>query len=144
MDKRILMEREIKSQDFNRGGELSSSLKKKLKRLGICPQIIRRAAIVSYELEMNITIHSRGGLVKIMLTEEQLVINARDSGPGIKDIDRALKPGFSTADREVREMGFGAGMGLNNVKKYSDTLEINSHKGEKTEVVAEIELKATK
>ena len=140
MEKRKLIEREIASLDFNRGGEVSSDLKKKLNRLGICPDVIRRAAIASYELEMNIIIHSHGGRIKVLLTDDSLQICASDSGPGIKDVKRALRPGFSTADNEVREMGFGAGMGLNNVKKYSDSLDIDSGPGQETRVLAVINL----
>ncbi|MFW5985122.1 MAG: ATP-binding protein [Halanaerobiaceae bacterium] len=140
MEKNTILNKEVEQHNFNKGGEVSSKLKTILTRLGIDPDIIRRSSIVSYELEMNIIIHSQGGQITVEIDEQEIVIHARDQGPGIKDIDRALKPGFSTAAKEVREMGFGAGMGLNNVQKYSDNLKIESEINRGTRVETMINL----
>ncbi|MFW6386889.1 MAG: ATP-binding protein [Bacillota bacterium] len=131
---------EIKERNFEVAGECSSRLKENLRRLGVEPVIIRRTSIVTYELEMNIVIHSHGGKITVGIDREKIYINARDCGPGIKDVEKAFQPGFSTAGEEVREMGFGAGMGLNNVKKYSDDLELESAPGEGTNVESMIYL----
>ncbi|SDM12044.1 ATP-binding protein [Halarsenatibacter silvermanii] len=129
MGKNIILEEEVEAQNFERGGEVSSLLKTLLTRLNIEPEIIRISSIITYELEMNIIIHSRGGKIKVSAEKEKLQINAIDQGPGIENINRALQPGFSTADQDVRELGFGAGMGLNNVDEYSDDLKIYSDGG---------------
>lgn len=140
MKEKQILNREIEKRNFNKGGEVSSRLKTLLTRLGISPAIIRRASIITYELEMNIIIHSEGGNIEANVTGDKIVIIARDTGPGIEDVNQALEPGFSTADEEIREMGFGAGMGLNNVKKYGDKLDIDSVKGEYTVVKSTIQL----
>ncbi len=131
MGKNVILEEEVEARNFERGGEVSSRLKTLLTRLNIDPDIIRRSSIITYELEMNIIIHSRGGKIVVSVEKDRLQIAARDEGPGIEDVDRALRPGFTTADQDVRELGFGAGMGLNNVDKYSDDLKIHSDEGTK-------------
>lgn len=122
------MEKEIESFDFQSGGEASSQLKNILRKLGVDSQIVRKTAIVTYELEMNVVIHSEGGKIKAAASAEELEIDVTDDGPGIPDLDKAFTPGFSTASDEVREMGFGAGMGLVNVKRYADQINVESSK----------------
>ncbi len=142
MKKKKIIENEIEKRDFASGGEISSKLKNKLRKLGIDNKDIRRTSIITYELEMNLIIHSEGGLLKASVSSKTITIEAKDKGPGIKDIDKALKPGYSTASDEIREMGFGAGMGLNNVKKFANDLEVESKIGEYTKVKAIVDLKS--
>ncbi|TET44332.1 CBS domain-containing protein, partial [Candidatus Aerophobetes bacterium] len=105
----------VVGQDFNRAGESASALKKTLKRLGTHPEIVRRAAIAVYEAEMNLVIFARSGEIIVKVDPNQIRIEVEDSGPGIPDIEKAMQPGYSTAPDWVRELGFGAGMGLNNI-----------------------------
>lgn len=117
----------VEAQDFDRAGEASSKIKRALTRLAVPPQIVRRAAIVTYELEMNIIIHTtEGGEILAEVQPDRIIIRAVDTGPGIPDIAQALQPGFSTAPDWVREMGFGAGVGLNNVQRCADEMLIES------------------
>ncbi len=131
----------IKGQDFDRAGEASSSLKKTLHRLGIHPQIVRRAAIASYEAEMNVVIYTNGGDVIAQVRPDQINIFVSDSGPGIKDVEKAMQPGYSTASEWVRELGFGAGMGLVNIKKCADKMNLTSKVGQGTYLKISIDLK---
>jgi len=120
--------------DFEKAGYASTQVKKKLKKANIPNNIIRRAAIASYELEMNIVVHSNGGELITIFTPERLTLIAQDKGPGIKDIEKALTPGWSTATDWIRSLGFGAGMGLPNVKNVSDDFSIKSNeKGTRVE-----------
>ncbi|MBS4535957.1 ATP-binding protein [Clostridium sp. D2Q-14] len=123
---KIKLEYSIISNDFKRAGETSSNIKSILKKVGIDNKVIRKVAIVTYEAEMNIVIHSYGGNIKLMVEGNNIIINAYDKGPGIEDISLAMKEGYSTATDEVRELGFGAGMGLPNIKKCSDYFKIES------------------
>ena len=122
----------VVGQDFNRAGESASALKKTLKRLGIHPEIVRRVAIAVYEAEMNVVIYARGGEIIVRVDPNQIRIEVEDSGPGIPDIEKAMRPGYSTAPDWVRELGFGAGMGLNNIKKCADEMNITSTVGKGT------------
>lgn len=117
---------EIEVNNFTTAGKGSSSIKKNLKALGIDAKIIRKVAIISYEAEINIVIHSLGGKLHCDLYEDKIVIISEDIGPGIADVEEAMLEGFSTATESVREFGFGAGMGLPNMKKCSDYFEIKS------------------
>lgn len=117
---------EIEVNNFTTAGKGSSSIKKNLKALGIDAKIIRKVAIISYEAEINIVIHSLGGKLHCDLYEDKIVIISEDIGPGIVDVEEAMLEGFSTATESVREFGFGAGMGLPNMKKCSDYFEIKS------------------
>ena len=134
MLRKKLIEREIEKRDFKRGGEVSSKLKSILRKLGVNADIIRKASIITYELEMNIIIHSEGGNITAFISGENIEICADDRGPGIEDLEQAFQPGFSTAEDEIRELGFGAGMGLNNIKKYSDKMDMDSSLEEGTTV----------
>lgn len=131
----------IEAGDFSSGGEISSKLKDLLRKLGIPSEIIRKIAIVTYELEMNIIIHSEGGNLKVEINSDRISIVAKDEGPGIEDVEKAFKPGYSTASESVREMGFGAGMGLSNIKKNTSGLEVESEVGVGTTIKALIDLK---
>ncbi len=140
MKSKKIIKDNIEKRDFASGGEVSSKLKSKLRKLGINNKDIRRCSIITYELEMNLIIHSEGGILKASVSSEVITIESKDKGPGIADIEKALKPGYSTATDEIREMGFGAGMGLNNVKKFSDDLEVDSKVDEYTKVKAIVKL----
>ena len=131
----------IVGQDFNRAGESASGLRKTLLRLGLHPHIVRRAAIVAYEAEMNIVIFTNGGQISVRVQPERIKIEASDTGPGIPDIERAMQPGFSTAPEWVQELGFGAGMGLPNIKKCADKMTLTSQMGKGTELKATIYIK---
>jgi len=131
----------IVGQDFNRAGESASGLRKTLSRLGFPPQMVRRVAIAAYEAEMNIVIFTNGGQISARVQPELIKIEASDTGPGIPDIERAMQPGFSTAPEWVQELGFGAGMGLSNIKKCADKMILTSQVGKGTELKATIYIK---
>jgi len=120
------MEFEVKGMDFKSAGEASAKIKKALQLVGMEIDTVRRAVIVAYEAEMNIVIHARQGTLTAKVHPDRVEIEAKDEGPGIPDIELAFQEGYSTAPEHVREMGFGAGMGLPNIKKFSNELEINS------------------
>ncbi|SCY16475.1 ATP-binding protein [Alkaliphilus peptidifermentans] len=122
----------IERQDFSKAGEASSNIKKALRQLGINSGTIRRVAVATYEAEMNIIIHSEGGIIGVTVDVDKIRIDAKDTGPGIEDIDMAMKEGYSTATPEIRELGFGAGMGLPNMKRYADEFKIESSVGNPT------------
>lgn len=136
MSSKKLIEEEIERRNFQKGGEVSSKLKSILRKLGVETKIIRKISIITYELEMNIIIHSEGGKITAIIDNHEIQILAADDGPGIKDIDKALQAGYSTAEDEIRELGFGAGMGLNNVERYSDQLDIKTSENEGTTIKA--------
>jgi serine/threonine-protein kinase RsbT len=125
---------EVKKDDFQRAGEASSAIKKTLRHIGINSEIIRRVAIATYESEINIVIHSIGGTITAYIDHKKIRILSKDKGPGIKDVELAMTEGYSTATDEIRELGFGAGMGLPNMKKCSDEFHITSKVGKGTEV----------
>jgi serine/threonine-protein kinase RsbT len=116
----------IEGGDFVRAGHASSDVKKILNQLNIDPVIVRRIAVAMYEGEVNVVAHAYRGIIKVKINPERIIVTIQDEGPGIADIDRAMQEGYSTASDKVREMGFGAGMGLSNMKKNSDQLAINS------------------
>lgn len=126
----------IKEMDFISGGEAASRIKDMLKQIGLDPTLIRRASISAYEMEMNLVIHARRGVLKASITPGLLTIESADEGPGIADVNLAMKEGFSTAPQQVREMGFGAGMGLPNIKRCSDDFHIASGPDQGTHVKA--------
>lgn len=117
---------EVDKDDFQAAGEASARIKRKLKQLGINSALIRKIAIASYEAEINIIIHSLGGTMTIEIDEHTITIICKDSGPGIPDIGLAMTEGYSTAPQTIREMGFGAGMGLPNISRNSDNMDIVS------------------
>ena len=124
----------IKAKDFIHAGEASISVQNLLKSLDLDPQTIRRIAICGYEGEMNVVMHGGDGELSIEIDANTLAMDISDNGPGIDDIEKAMEAGFSTASDEHREMGFGAGMGLPNMKKNSDTIAVESTKGQGTRV----------
>jgi serine/threonine-protein kinase RsbT len=127
-------EYEIEGGNFSKAGYASSEVKKKLKQLNVDLQIVKRVVVALYEAEVNIVAHAYNGVMKVEIDEEKIILILEDSGPGIPDIDQAMEEGFSTASPEVREMGFGAGMGLPNIKKNVDHLNISSEVGKGTRV----------
>ena len=124
----------IKSRDFIRAGEASIKIQTLLKSLNFNPQLIRRVAICGYEGEMNAVMHGGDGSLCVEINTDRLILEVSDNGPGIEDIELAMKAGYSTANDNHREMGFGAGMGLPNIKKNSDQLQIESKIGQGTVV----------
>jgi serine/threonine-protein kinase RsbT len=132
----------VEKDDFVRAGEASSSIKKIMRQLGIDSGVIRNISIATYEAEMNIVIHSLGGEIELNVTPGFVRVIARDRGPGIADIELAMQEGYSTASERIRELGFGAGMGLPNMKKCSDRFTVNSSVGEGTTISMEVDLKA--
>ncbi|MEA4853527.1 MAG: ATP-binding protein [Christensenella sp.] len=119
-------EYEVQKDDFAAAGEVSAAIKNKLKQMGVNPNLIRKIAIASYEAEINMIIHSLGGHMLLYIDDSAITIICEDRGPGIPDINLAMKEGYSTASDMVREMGFGAGMGLPNINKNSDNMKIES------------------
>jgi anti-sigma regulatory factor (Ser/Thr protein kinase) len=130
----------INKMDFANAGKASNEIKKVLKERAFDPKFVRRVSVAAYELEINITIHSDGGELEFFLDKEQAVVIARDSSPGIEDVTKALKQGFSTADNTIKSLGFGAGMGLPNVKRVSDEFNIISEIGKGTTVQSIIKI----
>jgi CBS domain-containing protein/anti-sigma regulatory factor (Ser/Thr protein kinase) len=129
----IFLQYDVVARDFHSAGETASKIKRALTRLGLSPQIVRRAAIAAYEAEMNIIIHAdKGGEMVVDVQPGQIIMRAVDTGPGIPDIERAMQPGFSTAPEWIREMGFGAGMGLANIQRCTDEMRLESPLGTRT------------
>jgi anti-sigma regulatory factor (Ser/Thr protein kinase) len=122
----------IKARDFIRAGEASINVQNLLKSMDFEPRLIRRVAICGYESEMNVVMHGGDGKLSIELDSDRLILEVRDDGPGIEDIELAMQAGYSTANDDHREMGFGAGMGLPNMKKNSDRIHIDSPKNNGT------------
>ena len=134
MEDAIVLTYDISADDFTRAGEASSDVKRKLKQMGVDPEAIRKVAIAMYEGEINIVIHAKGGLITVEMTPQQIKMILADVGPGIPDVELAMQAGYSTAPDEIRSLGFGAGMGLPNMKKYSDEMEIDTRLGEGTTI----------
>ena len=123
---------EISGKDFINAGKASTTIKAILREIGIRPAVIRRVAIACYEAEMNVVLYARKAIMELRITPQQIRIQVEDEGDGIPDVGLAMQPGYSTASDEIREMGFGAGMGLPNIKNNSDTFEIHSVVGRGT------------
>lgn len=130
----------VPGDDFTRAGEASSNLKSKLKQMGVAPDIVRKVAIAMYEGEINMVIHANGGEIEVIISPKRVHMILMDTGPGIPDIELAMQAGYSTAPDNVRALGFGAGMGLPNMKKYSDDMRIESEVGVGTKVTIDINL----
>lgn len=130
----------VDGENFASAGTASETIKNTLKKLGLPPATVRRAAISMYEGEINMVIHAGGGKAVVDITPEAIDIELKDEGPGIADIELAMKEGYSTAPEEIRMLGFGAGMGLSNMKKYSDEMKIESEVGKGTRVLLKIKI----
>lgn len=131
---------DVSGEDFTRAGEASGSVKAKLRRLGIAPDAVRRVAIALYEGEINLVIHAGGGVIDVEISPEDIKMTLTDQGPGIADVEKAMTEGFSTATENIRSLGFGAGMGLPNMKKYTDIMKIDTKLGEGTTIFMQINL----
>ncbi len=131
---------DVSGDDFTRAGEASRDVKKKLKTFGMDPEIVRRVAIAIYEGEINMVIHADGGKITVTLDDEDITMVLADQGPGIPDVEKAMQAGFSTASEDVRGLGFGAGMGLPNMKKYTDELSIETEIGVGTTVTMRVHI----
>ena len=124
----------VSSGDYTRAGEASADIKRKLKQLGVNSTVLRRIAVASYEVELNLVIHSLGGELILEVDAGGISLTSQDVGPGIPNIEMAMKEGYSTASEEARSMGFGAGMGLPNMKRNADGFEIESEAGKGTRI----------
>ena len=140
MEDAIVLTYDISADDFTRAGEASSDVKRKLKQMGVDPEAIRKVAIAMYEGEINMVIHAKGGLITVEMTPQQIKMILADVGPGIPDVELAMQAGYSTAPDEIRSLGFGAGMGLPNMKKYSDEMEIDTRLGVGTKITMRVKL----
>ena len=130
----------VEGGDLIEAGEASSKMKLTLKKLGLPQDVIRRASICMYEGEINMVIHADGGQAEVEIDPTQILIRMTDTGPGIPDVEQAMREGFSTAGQTARELGFGAGMGLPNIKRYSDEMHIETQLGKGTTVTVRIKI----
>lgn len=133
---------DVPGDDFTRAGEASGMTKKRLKALGYDSDAIRRVAIAMYEAEINMVIHANGGYCDVDIYPERVEILLCDDGPGIEDVDKAMQEGYSTAPDNVRNLGFGAGMGLPNIKKYTDEMNIDTKLGVGTKLYLTVKVSA--
>ena len=125
----IHQEYPVVAEDYTRAGEASADIKRRLKQLGVSSMVLRRVAVASYEVELNLVIHSRGGVLTLEVEPGRVRLVSRDVGPGIPDVELAMREGYSTANEEARSLGFGAGMGLPNMKRNADQFAIQSAVG---------------
>ncbi|MDR1061431.1 MAG: ATP-binding protein [Clostridiales bacterium] len=140
MQKNLRLHYDISGDDYTRAGEASAQLKQVLRQLGLSSSIIRKVAIAMYEGEINMVIHANGGTIDVEIDSACISLVLRDTGPGISEIDLAMKEGYSTASENVRSMGFGAGMGLPNMRKHSDYMKLESTPGVGTTVHMKISI----
>lgn len=140
MSEPLVFHFDIDGDDFAIAGQASIQIKKNLRQLGLSPEIIRRVSIAMYEGEINMVIHARGGTADVKVYEDSIEIILADKGPGIKDIEQAMREGYSTASDTTRSLGFGAGMGLPNMKRYTDEMKIESTVGVGTTVTMRINI----
>ena len=129
---------EVDGDNFTSAGQASVQVKKNLRQLGIDPETIRRVSIAMYEGEINMVIHAKGGEASVIVSDECVEIILADKGPGIANIEQAMQEGFSTAPDNIRSLGFGAGMGLPNMKRYTDEMQIDSVVGEGTTITMKV------
>lgn len=140
MSESLIFHFDVDGEDFTSAGQASVQVKKNLRRLGISPETIRQVSIAMYEGEINMVIHAGGGAADVIVSEDRIEIILADKGPGIADIDLAMQEGYSTAPDSVRSLGFGAGMGLPNMKRYTDEMTIDSVVGEGTTIKMVVKL----
>ena len=136
----IKLEYTVCNDDFTRAGEASSDIKDKLKKMGVAPEIIRKVVIAMYEGEITMVIHANGGKITVTITTDKITMVLSDKGPGIENIELAMQEGYSTAPDNIRSLGFGAGMGLPNMKKYSDYMDVQTELGTGTTVTMQVNL----
>ena len=134
MTEQVKFHFDIDGDNFTSAGEASVRIKKLLREMGFSPDVIRRVSVAMYEGEINMVIHANGGSADVIVTADSIQIILADNGPGIPDIDMAMKEGFSTAPDNIRSLGFGAGMGLPNMKRYTDDMRIESELGKGTTI----------
>ena len=137
---RLKLHFDVSGDDYAQAGEASAQLKRALRGLGLAPQIVRRAAIAMYEGEINMVIHAEGGTIDVEVDDERILFTLADTGPGIPEVSLAMKEGYTTATETVRAMGFGAGMGLPNMKRHTDSMQIDSKPGVGTTIAMQIGL----
>jgi anti-sigma regulatory factor (Ser/Thr protein kinase) len=125
---------QVSCEDFTRAGEASSDVKRHLKKMGFSPEVVRKVAIAMYDGEINMVIHAKGGTIDVEISPDDILMVLKDVGPGIPDVEKAMQAGYSTAPDNVRALGFGAGMGLPNMKKYTDDMKIESEVGKGTTI----------
>lgn len=140
MSEKFVLNYVVDGGDLTQAGEASSKMKMSLRQLGLSPEVIRKASICMYEGEINMVIHADGGTVTVEVGLEEIDITMADTGPGIPDIDRAMEEGYSTAGDVARDLGFGAGMGLPNMKRYSDEMTVESTVGVGTTIRMKIRI----
>lgn len=138
MDEGIVLKYNVPGDDFTRAGEASGAVKSQLKQMQLSPEIVRRVAIAMYEGEINMVIHAEGGTIEVSIIPEYIEMVLKDKGPGIPDVEKAMQAGYSTAPDNVRNLGFGAGMGLPNMKKYTDEMKVETTLGVGTTVTMRI------
>ncbi|MBQ5885767.1 MAG: ATP-binding protein [Clostridia bacterium] len=138
MSEAVRLSYDVSADDFTHAGEASGAIKRTLKKLGIDMEIVRRVSIAVYEGEINMVIHANGGVIEAEISPTCIEIWLKDKGPGIKDIDLAMQEGYSTARDHIRALGFGAGMGLPNIKKYTDDMKIDTEIGVGTTVYMKV------
>ena len=131
---------DVDGDDFTSAGQASVQIKKSLRQLGIAPETIRRVSIAMYEGEINMVIHAGGGEADVSVSENEVIITLTDHGPGIPNIEQAMQEGFSTAPDAIRSLGFGAGMGLPNMKRYTDYMDIQSEVGRGTTITMKVNI----
>ena len=140
MQEHLVFKFEVDGEDFTSAGQASVQVKKNLRQIGIDPETIRRVSIAMYEGEINMVIHANGGTADVEVSDEEITIILSDKGPGIPNVELAMQAGYSTAHDNIRNLGFGAGMGIPNMKKYTDYLNIDTVVGEGTTVTMKVKL----
>lgn len=138
MSEELVFRFQVDGDDFTSAGHASVQVKKNLRQLGLSAEVIKRVSVAMYEGEINMVIHAGGGVAEVRVCESYIEIILEDAGPGIKDIDLAMQEGYSTATDTIRSLGFGAGMGLPNMRKYTDSMEIKSQVGVGTTIIMRV------
>ncbi len=138
MSEPVKFKYDVQGGNFASAGQASVQVKKNLRQIGLSPEIIRRISIAMYEGEINMVIHAGGGIAEVQVFEDKVIIVLDDRGPGIPNIELAMKEGFSTAPDNIRSLGFGAGMGLPNMKRYTDDMKIETELGKGTRITMQV------
>ncbi len=140
MSEPLIFHFDVDGEDFTSAGQASVEVKRNLRRLGLDPEIIRKVGIAMYEGEINMVIHAHGGKADVKVYDDRIEIILSDDGPGISNLDMAMQEGYSTAGDKIRSLGFGAGMGLPNMKRYTDEMTVKSEPGQGTEITMVVKL----